>query len=157
MRPKEVHDGAIPSGNGVAALVLGKLFRLTGDTKWQHALDKQMRFLCGAIKAYPVGHSVSLLALTQMLYPASELICVSANGGMAPSLLEALCGSAFANLSVLFKTPGNADALSAIAPWTKDYPVPEYGTMYYLCENGACNAPTNDVDSVLEMLSASMQ
>ena len=36
-RPKETYDGAIPSGNSVAALVLQKLAALTGDVQWQAA------------------------------------------------------------------------------------------------------------------------
>ena len=35
-------------------------------------------------------------------------------------------------------------AASECVPFIKDYPVPEQGTMYYLCENGACKAPGTD-------------
>lgn len=36
-RPKETYDGAIPSGNSVAAVVLQTLASLTGELEWQAA------------------------------------------------------------------------------------------------------------------------
>ena len=51
-----------------------------------------------------------------------------------------------AGLSVLVKTAENEAQLARCAPFTASYPVPEQGTVYYLCENGACQAPTRDFD-----------
>lgn len=49
---------------------------------------------------------------------------------------------------VLLKTPENADALAALVPFTKDYPIPAQGARYYLCQGGACAQP---VDSISEL------
>ena len=38
-RPKETYDGAMPSGNSVAAMVLQTLASLTGERSWQAAAD----------------------------------------------------------------------------------------------------------------------
>ena len=46
-RPKETYDGAIPSGNSVAAMVLETLAQLTGEVKWRRSADRQMRFAAG--------------------------------------------------------------------------------------------------------------
>lgn len=45
VRTKETYDGAMPSGNSVAALVLERLARITGEKRWSKALEKHMRFL----------------------------------------------------------------------------------------------------------------
>ena len=47
-------------------------------------------------------------------------------------------------LAVLVKTPGNAEALALCAPFTAEYAIPEQGAMYYLCQNGACQAPVTE-------------
>ena len=47
-------------------------------------------------------------------------------------------------LAVLVKTTGNAEALAVCAPFTAEYAIPEQGAMYYLCQNGACQAPVTE-------------
>lgn len=150
LRPKEVYDGAMPCGNSVAALVLGRLFKLTGEIRWQQAYDKQMRFLTANIQSRVVGHSFSLFAMTEAVYPSYELVCACAEGYGDDSALNALKGSQIPNLTVLVKTNDNAKNLSPLAPWTANYPVPKDGIMYYLCKGGACDVPTDDRQSILE-------
>ena len=77
------------------------------------------------------------------LYPHRELVCVS-NDGLLGELKDYLKEHPADNLYVLLKTKENAETLAACAPFTKDYPIPEQGTMYYLCENGTCKAPVSD-------------
>lgn len=76
-RAKEVYDGAMPSGNAVAALVLSRLARLTGGERWREAAELQLSYLAGAIRRYPAGHSFTLLTLLEELWPTAELVCVS--------------------------------------------------------------------------------
>lgn len=138
-RPKELYDGALPSGNSVAAAVLVKIASLTGEVKWQERADRQLRFISGGAAKYPAGHSFSLLALADSLYPHRELICV---GSSAPSeLLRYLRQRPAHDISLLLKTAENQAQLASAAPFTSAYPLPNQGTVYYLCENGACRAP----------------
>ena len=55
-RPKETYDSAIPSGNSVAAAVLERLSKLTGETKWHQVSDRQLCFLAGAIQDLSLIH-----------------------------------------------------------------------------------------------------
>ena len=145
-RTKEVYDGAMPSGNAVAALVLSRLARLTGEGAWRRAADLQFRYLAGAIADYPAGHGFTLLALLEELWPTAELVCTAQE---APEELTAFLRTAPRwDLSVLVKTPETETALAALAPFTADYPIPAAGARYYLCRNGACAQP---VDSVSEL------
>ena len=88
-RPKETYDGAIPSGNSVAAAVLQRLAGLTGEPFWQEAADRQFCFLTGEIEHYPMGYSFALNALASALYPHRELIC-TVKGGVPGELGEFL-------------------------------------------------------------------
>lgn len=139
-RPKETYDGSIPSGNSVAAMVLQRLAALTGEKKWQEAADRQMSFLAAAVGEYPASSCFGVLAMMDTLYPHRELICAAKHG--LPNELESYLAECPAeNLHVLVKTEENAQLLAMCAPFTRDYPIPEEGTVYYLCENGACKAP----------------
>ena len=142
-RPKETYDGAMPSGNSVAAMVLQTLASLTGEPEWQAAADRQLFFLAGEIGEYPSASCFSVLAMMEALYPHRELVCATSDG-LPDELKNYLQSRPADDLQVLLKTRENADVLSKCAPFTNDYPIPEQGAMYYLCENGACKAPVSD-------------
>lgn len=72
-RTKELYDGAIPSGNSVAAEVLVRLAALTGENEWRTRADKQLRYITGRIHEYPAGYCFSLLAFFGALFPHREL------------------------------------------------------------------------------------
>ncbi|MBQ0037341.1 MAG: thioredoxin domain-containing protein [Clostridiales bacterium] len=143
-RPKETYDGAIPSGNSVAAMVLETLAQLTGETVWREAADRQMRFMAGQAEAYPAGHCFALLAMDQALRPSRELIVC---GTEVPAAITTRHGS---DLNILFKSPENAVRLARCAPFTESYPVPEDGSVGYLCENGTCRRSNADLDELLD-------
>lgn len=145
-RTKEVYDGAMPSGNSVAALVLSRLGRLTGEQRWREAAKWQFSYLSGAIRDYPAGHSFALLALLEELWPTAELV-VTAEQTPA-ELIEFLRQMPRPELTVLMKTPTHSDRLSTIAPFTADYPIPAAGARYYLCHGGVCETPTETVEGL---------
>lgn len=150
-RPKETYDGAIPSGNGVAALVLERLFKLTGEAKWQQVSRRQLDFLLGAMQDYPAGHSVALLALIQEA-SSFELICATAEESVPAELNAFFRSNPIGNLTMLVKTRRNQEALETAAPFTANYPIPEKGTVYYLCHNGACAPPTDRLSALVPRL-----
>ena len=83
-RTKDLEDGAMPSGNGMAALVLSRLGRLTGETRFIEAEERQLRYLAGAIERYPGACCVSLLAMLEYLEPTEELVvCAARAAGSA--------------------------------------------------------------------------
>lgn len=139
-RPKEMYDGAIPSGNSVAAMVLQRLALLTGDMYWQKAAVRQLEFCAGEIQDYPAGYSFTLLAMAEAVYPHKELVCC-VSGEVSEELKSRLAAG---GMNVLVKNEENADELAECAPFTAEYPVPREGEMFYLCENGACKAPVSD-------------
>ena len=142
-RPKETYDGALPSGNSAAAMVLETLAQLTGEARWREAADRQMRFLSGQAKQYPAGYCFALLALDKALRPSRELIVC---GQQVPRELIVLREK---DLNILFKSSANAERLAKCASFTANYPVPEGKTSGYLCENGACRKSDADFKELI--------
>lgn len=145
-RAKNVYDGAIPSGNAVAALVLTRLGKLTGRQNYREIAQRQMAFLMGNLWEYPAGHCFGLLALMEELYPSRELVCTAAQwpGKALHSLAE--------EVHTLVKTPENQRALDKLAPFTAHYPIPEEGEAFYLCQDGTCTAPVYDRETLARRL-----
>ncbi len=145
-RTKEAYDGAMPSGNSVAALLLSRLARLTGEKRWRDAADLQVSWLAGAARNYPTGHGFAMLAFLEELWPSAELVVTVRE---VPTELWAFLRKApKPELTVLVKTPESTGTLAALAPFIEDYPIPEQGARYYLCRGGACARP---VDSAVEL------
>lgn len=142
-RPKETYDGAIPSGNSVAAMVLQRLASLTGELKWQEAAQRQMQFLTDKISDYPASSCFGMLAMMDALYPHRELVCATSDG-LPADLIDFLRARPADDLHILLKNTENEDQLNQCVPFTADYPIPKQGTIYYLCEDGACKAPVSD-------------
>lgn len=146
-RPKEIYDGAIPSGNSAAAMALQRLALLTGDNRWQEAAGRQLGFCAGEIQEYPAGYSYALLAMADAVYPHKELVC-AVSGRMSEGLRMQLAELAAGGMSILVKTEDNKEELAECVPFTAEYPIPQEGEMYYLCEDGACRAPVKTLQQL---------
>lgn len=162
-RPKEVYDGAIPSGNSVAGYVLQKLAHITVNSKYKEYADRQLRFLSGHVKEYPAGYSFSQLAFLCALYPSKEIVCVVSdkdnnitttkankeqpeNNPEFLELKEYMASHYEPNRIVLVKTKDNEEKLEEIAEYIKDYHVIDDKTTYYICENHSCHSPVNHLE-----------
>ena len=87
--------------------------------------------------------------MLEELYPTEELICVTAEPSLPDDVREKLQRRPLFRPAVLVKTPRNAEELARVAPFTKEYPVPEKGTRFYLCRGRACAAPVDDWEDQL--------
>ncbi len=137
-RPKELYDGALPSGNSVMAYALIRLSKLTGNVALEDTAQQQLQFVAANMEDYPVGYSFFLIALMYGLYPSKEIICTSPDGKVEQHLRQA---AQHPHTSALLKTPENEAALHRAAPFTRAYAVREDKPQYYICENHACSAP----------------
>lgn len=72
-RPKTIYDGALPSGNSVAAMALKKLYQLTGIEMYNIYLRKLLVCFYAEVKNHPLGFTYYLQALDYFLSPSVEL------------------------------------------------------------------------------------
>lgn len=152
-RPKETYDGAVPSGNSVAALCLFRLAALTGNPDLQETADRQLRFMAGAAQEFPAGHSFALIAAMAALYPAREIVCVVKDDGDREQVKSLMRKKMMPNTTVLVKSAANAGQLESIAEFTKEYHLKDGRSAYYVCENHACSPPVCELEELDEKLS----
>ncbi len=144
-RPKEVYDGAIPSGNSVAGYVLMRLAHLTANPKMMEYAGKQLRFLAGQVKDYPAGHSFSLIGFLGELYPSKEIVCIADEKEEFKELKDYLSEHFEPNTVVLMKSEDNSEEVLRTASYVVDYQKINDKTTYYVCENHCCLSPTNSL------------
>ena len=65
IQPKEIYDGAMPSGNSMMAYNLVQLAFYTEKELYIDYAKKQLQFMIRNAKVYPVGYAMSLLAILE--------------------------------------------------------------------------------------------
>ncbi len=143
VRPKEFYDGAMPSGNSVAALVMKRLAFYTGSSKWRQAWEQQQGFLSSAVR-HPAGHSFFMWVLSETYPDRGQLICV-ARDNLPIKELHKL------DMEILVKTCDNQEEIERINPALKEYAFPKKEVDYYFCQNFRCNAPVDSIEKVKKL------
>jgi uncharacterized protein YyaL (SSP411 family) len=138
-RPREIYDGAVPSGNAVAMLVMTRLAHMTGDMAWDERAAGIARAFAQQIKATPVAHCLSLVAIDFRVGPATELVLAAGEGMEA--MRREVDTRYLPRLVMLGRGPGEDDPIAALAPFTAaQRPIGGAATAY-LCRNFACDLP----------------
>lgn len=153
-RPKEIYDGAMPSGNAAAALNMQRLARLTYDAKLSQAADEQLLAFAGAVATYPPGHALMLAALDFAYSEASEIVIAGdPEKPETQNMLRAVQRQFLPNALLILHPPGAAgEEVRKLIPLVQDkMPLGGRATAY-VCHNFACQAPTQDLED-LENLS----
>ncbi|NOU99100.1 thioredoxin domain-containing protein [Paenibacillus planticolens] len=153
-RPKEIYDGAMPSGNGAAALNLQRLARLTYDAKLSQAADIQLQAFAGAVASYPPGHALMLAAIDFAFGEASEIVIAGDPAKpQTQHMLRTVQRQFLPNALLILHPPGvEGEEVRTLIPLVQDkLPLGGRATAY-VCQNFACQAPTQDLED-LEILS----
>ena len=128
LRPKETYDGAIPSGNSLMAYNLVQLSHLTNQEKYRDGTKQQLDFMAKAASGYPAGYGMFLTALLEYTNPPMKVTVV----GDAQTDKRQL----------LFTLPWDAVTVFLPEP-TKEYPLKDGKTTYYVCQGHSCLPPAN--------------
>ncbi len=150
LRPKDTYDGAMPSGNAAAAFVFAQLDALTARQEFREASEKQNRFMTAAALQSPMGSSFFLWQLSETAARRGQLVITAGDSGLSELPPEEELWPL--RLDVLVKTQKNGAQLAAAAPFTVDYPLPETGAKYYLCQDRRCYPAADDLKSVKKQM-----
>jgi uncharacterized protein len=151
VREKEIYDGALPSGNSVAAVQLIRLGRLTGDLSLLEKAEKMYQVFKRPVEAYESGHTFFLQGLLLLETPTVEVVLFGKQGDEKREQFIQKWQHSLASNVFLLAAEHPAD-VAHIAPFAAGYePIGEETTVY-VCENFACQQPTTDVEAVLEQL-----
>jgi uncharacterized protein YyaL (SSP411 family) len=153
VRPKEVYDGAIPSGNSVAMLNLIRLARLTANTKFEERANDIGRAFYQQVSRGASAFTLLLSAVDFAVGPSFEIVVAGHAGRDDSRRMTAELNRRFIpSKVVLFRPEGDSKAVVDIAPYTKAQSALGGEATAYVCRNFACELPTTDVDKMLELL-----
>ncbi len=154
VRPKAFYDGATPSGNSIAALVLLKLGRLTANDQFESYGRKLLESVADMVTRSPFAYPQLLMAWDFALGPTKEIVI--AGDPSAPDTIEMLkqVHQRFLPRAVtIFHPEGpGKDAIEALVPYVKNQDPLGGKPTAYVCENFVCNLPTTDLETFRKLL-----
>ncbi len=155
-RRKELYDGAIPSGNSVAALAALKLGHLLSDEGLEKRGRDALKALSAQFKQAPTGYAQALVALGFSLGPVREVVIAGEAGSPATAaMLEAVKKQYMPGLVFALHEPGDAgEPLRQLIPYARHYMPLKGKATAYVCENYMCKLPVTDVAALEKLLSA---
>jgi uncharacterized protein YyaL (SSP411 family) len=156
VRKKEIHDGAIPSGNSVAMLNLLRLGRMTATPDWEEKAAAVGRAFSQSVKQSPSAHSQLMVALNFGVGPSYEVVIAGNAQAEDTSTMVKALRTRFLPNKVVLLNPDEQDSpeMSQLAAFTRNQTSIEGKATAYVCLNYNCKSPTTDVNKMLELLSA---
>lgn len=153
-RPKEVYDGAIPSGNSVAAMNILRLARITGREDLFDLADRQIKAFAGQVSVNPMAHTYFLTAFQSSVSPFREIVISGKADSEGVKKMTEAVHSEFLTDTVLIFRPENGEAhkIEELAPITRGREPIDGMTAAYVCENFTCLRPTTDASELISMI-----
>ena len=152
-KSKEIYDGALPSGNSVAALNFLRLGRMTGATDLEEKAEQLTANFSREVTTQPIGYTQFLSALEFMLGPTQEIVIAGDLGlDSTKDMVRVVRGRFLPNKVVLLNQNGpDGKRLEALSPFAgKMHPINQKSTVY-VCEQYACKVPVTDAGTLEEL------
>ncbi len=147
LRQKELYDGAIPSGNSVAALDLLRVGRLTVNDSLEKKAQLLFETFAGQVAMNPSAYPQLLIALDFALGPSAEIVIAGpADSPETEAMVQAVFKPFLPNKVVAFHpTDESARQIETLVPFIQGLTAKEAQATAYLCRNYACDLPTTDL------------
>ena len=154
VRAKTGYDGAMPSGNSVAAMNCSKLNRITGETKWAEITDKIFMTFSNEIQKTPSGYASMVNSFLFNIDSPKEIVIVgSSNDDETIKAIKKIKSEYVPSKVIIFKdTDDELNKLSPLAKWTVTQETIDEKTTYYICQDFACKIPTTDLELALKFI-----
>ncbi len=154
VRTKPGYDGAVPSGNSVAALALLKLGLLTSEKHFTESAEEVLNSFSRQIRQSPASLGEMLSTLDFSIGPTREIvIAADLHRADTDKMLRFVQSRYLPNIVLLFHQTGKAgEAIEKIAPFVKWQTAIDNKPTAYVCQNYACKQPVTEIDMLEQLL-----
>jgi uncharacterized protein YyaL (SSP411 family) len=145
VRETPVYDGAVPSGNSVAAANLLRLHDLTAQSEWRTRAERLFASVSLRLTRAPTGSPLLLAALDRYYDTPLEVAIIASDGERdGLELARTLRASYVPNKVFLVLDEPAAASQSTLVPWLAAKRSIDGRATAYVCERGRCELPTSD-------------
>jgi uncharacterized protein YyaL (SSP411 family) len=122
-RAKPVQDAPTPSPNGVAALVLARLWALTDKPEWRERLDRQLAAFAGGARELSLYGSTLLRAVDWAVHPITRIEVRGPRGDGPACAMHLLALQTYRPRKVVVRTVAELAAATVCVGTTCSLPV----------------------------------
>jgi uncharacterized protein YyaL (SSP411 family) len=141
-RPKDHHDGATPSGAGMAIQALIRLGQLTGKTEWLDRANRALQELESTMRQIPTGASQFLLDLDWLQKNPSEIVLIGGESAEEnEAALRLLREHFLPNRVIAYAADTEVISLAAQIPLLVGRRAVGGKATLYVCQNFTCDSP----------------
>ncbi|MHC1742094.1 MAG: thioredoxin domain-containing protein [Syntrophobacteraceae bacterium] len=153
-RDKQLYDGAVPSGNSVAALNLLRLNRMTGDPALEEKADRLLKRFGEMVQDFPMAYTQFLNAVDFALGPSAEVVLSGdPDDERGRAMLEWMRGRFAPNRVMLWrKTGAEGEKLDSLCGYVGHLQPVGGSPTVYVCEQYACKRPVTSLDELKPLL-----
>jgi uncharacterized protein YyaL (SSP411 family) len=143
-RIKKVYDGAFPSGNSVAMLMLLRLGILTENINYEKMARQMLKFFSEEVKKSPLAHTFLLAGLDFLIGPSFKvtLVGISEEDSLM-KMTKALNSNYFPNVVFELKLSDKNK---------KEHKSLSNKATAYICSHQSCMPPTDSIDKMIKIL-----
>jgi hypothetical protein len=155
IRPKDTYDGAVPSGNSVAAMTLLRLAVLVDRKDFLDLALSTMSSLAGSAERTPTAYMNLLNAFDFRHYPPEEIAIVgNRNDPATDALIQASCTTYVPNKVIAFLDPDDPKRteIQKLIPLLQNRSRVGANTAVYVCRNFACKLPVTEAAELARQL-----
>jgi uncharacterized protein YyaL (SSP411 family) len=149
-RPRSAADNAVPSGNGMMAEVLARLFHLTGEARWRERCEALLAAWGGAGAAFAA--MPGLLAAADTLMNGASVVIAGAPELPATQALLATALAAPDPAICVLRAPGSAAAPLADTHPAHGRAAPDGAAAAFVCRGGVCGLPVRSPEALGHLL-----
>jgi uncharacterized protein YyaL (SSP411 family) len=145
IRPKDLYDNAVPSGNSAAAEALLRLALFTGEARYEDGAVSSLRLVRDVLPSAPSGFGQALCALDLYLGPSYEVAIIgdpeaADTRALVAEVVEARWRP---NLVLAVAAPDDVEAAAAVAVLV-DRPAIDQKATAYVCQRFVCRLPVTE-------------
>ena len=150
-RSKSGADGALPSGNAVAALVHLRLHALTGEDAHRARAEELLRIYHGPASEQPFAYATYLEALERHTQGSVEVVLVGRpDDGRLGALWDVVRATYLPHRVLVRVAPDEVDTPMP----ARDRPARDGHPTAYVCRGFTCSAPTTEPAELARLLAA---
>jgi uncharacterized protein len=155
IRPKELYDNALPSGNSAAAEALLRLGLFTGDAAYEARAVAALALLRDGMRRAPSAFGHTLCALDLYVGPSKEVAIIGDRPEAETDALvrEVVTKRFLPNVVVAVARPDDDRARSEV-PLLADRHLVDGRPAAFVCERFVCKTPLTDPDELSVVLSS---
>lgn len=151
VKPKDVYDGAMPSGNSVAANNMLFIYQITEDEKLIKAVEKVFKCFSNKIKDNTSAHTHLISAYLKNIISSLNIVIA---GNYEEKNSQEMIKLAYDRYNP-FKTVvlnNSEDELYEICPSVKNKGKKDNMVTAYVCSNFTCKEPVTEISKLKEIL-----